>query len=100
MDGTSSVAASNFFGVYQSGDINNPRDAILAAARFLQAHGAPQDMGHALYRYNPSHEYVEAVTLYAQEMQSDVRAFYGYYYWQVYVSTTRGPALLPEGFSN
>ena len=24
MDGTSSVAASNFFGVYQSGDINNP----------------------------------------------------------------------------
>ena len=24
MDGTSSVAASNFFGIYQAGDINNP----------------------------------------------------------------------------
>jgi membrane-bound lytic murein transglycosylase B len=85
---------------YSTGDINNPRDAILAAARFLKAHGGPQDMAHAVYRYNPSHEYVEAVVLYAQQMQSDVRAFYGYYYWQVYVNTTRGPALLPEGFSN
>jgi membrane-bound lytic murein transglycosylase B len=85
---------------YSTGDINSTHDAIVAAARYLKAHGGPQDMAHALYRYNPSHEYVEAVTLYAQQMQSDVRAFYGYYYWQVYVSTTRGPALLPEGFSN
>jgi len=85
---------------YSTGDINNPRDAILAAARYLTAHGGPQDMAHALYRYDPSREYVNAVTLYAQQMQSDVRAFYGYYYWQVYVNTTRGPALLPEGFVN
>jgi hypothetical protein len=85
---------------YSTGDINSPHDAIVAAARYLKVHGGPQDMAHALYRYDPSHEYVEAVTLYAQQMQADVRAFYGYYYWQVYVNTTRGPALLPEGFSN
>ena len=85
---------------YSSGDINNPRDAILAAGRFLMVHGGPQDMPRALYRYNPSNEYVNAVTLYAQQMQADVRAFYAYYHWQVYVSTTSGLALLPEGFSN
>ena len=33
------------------GDINNPRDAILAAARLLRANGAPEDMAAALYRY-------------------------------------------------
>jgi hypothetical protein len=85
---------------YSTGDINNPRDATLAAARFLKAHGGPQDIAHAVYRYNPSHEYVNAVMLYAQQMLSDVRAFYGYYYWQIYVNTTRGLALLPEGFVN
>lgn len=85
---------------YGRGDVNNPRDAILAAGRYLQVHGAPQNMTHAIYAYNPSMLYVRAVQLYAQEMFANARTFYAYYNWQVYVPTNNGDVLLPEGFSN
>jgi hypothetical protein len=83
---------------YGQGDINDNRDAILAAARLLSANGAPDDMNRALYRYNNSIRYVDAVQSYAQLMLSDERAFFGYYQWQVYYSTTSGSLLLPEGY--
>lgn len=83
---------------YGQGDINDNRDAILAAARLLQANGAPGDMNRALYRYNNSIRYVDAVQSYAQLMLADERAFLGYYQWQVYYSTTSGTFLLPEGY--
>ena len=50
----------------EGGDINDPRDAILAAARLLRANGAPGDMGRAVWHYNPSSSYVGAVTRYAK----------------------------------
>ncbi|TMD82618.1 MAG: lytic transglycosylase domain-containing protein [Chloroflexi bacterium] len=84
---------------YGRGDVNNPRDAILAAGRYLHAHGAPQNMTGAIYAYNPSWLYVRAVQLYARQMFDDAHAFLGYYNWQVYVQTTRGEVLLPEGFT-
>lgn len=84
----------------QGGDVNNPADAIPAAARYLLKHGAPGDMQGALYAYDPTDLYVAAVSAYAQEMQSSMNALYGYYYWPVTVSLTDGYALLPEGFSN
>ena len=65
---------------YGQGDINNNRDAILAAARLLQAGGAPGDMRRALRRYNNSNSYVNAVDSYAQLMLADERAFLGYYH--------------------
>ena len=83
---------------YGQGDINDNRDAILAAARLLQASGGPADMSRALLRYNNSNRYVEAVESYAQLMLSDERAFLGYYGWQVYYPTTDGTFLLPEGY--
>lgn len=83
---------------YGQGDINDNRDAILAAARLLQANGGPSDMSSALFRYNNSDRYVEAVESYAQLMLSDERAFLGYYGWQVYSATTAGTFLLPEGY--
>jgi soluble lytic murein transglycosylase-like protein len=85
---------------YGRGDVNNPHDAILAAGRYLKAHGAPQNMMRAIYAYNPSMLYVRAVQLYAQQMFANERVFLGYYNWQVYVQTTGGAVLLPEGFSN
>jgi transglycosylase-like protein with SLT domain len=85
---------------YGRGDVNNPHDAILAAGRYLQAHGAPQDMTRAIYAYNPSMLYVRAVQLYAQEMFDNARTFLAYYNWQVYVPTPAGNTLLPVGFSN
>jgi len=84
---------------YGMGDINSPHDAILAAGRYLRAHGAPQAMDRALYSYNPADLYVDAVKLYAALITTDPHTFYAYYGWQVEVATSAGDVLLPEGFS-
>jgi hypothetical protein len=86
--------------IYGRGDVNNPHDAILAAARYLRAAGAPADMRRALYAYNPSQLYVRIITNYAEQMLANERAFLGYYYWQVHIETNKGDVLLEEGFSN
>jgi soluble lytic murein transglycosylase-like protein len=82
----------------EGGDINDPRDAILAAGRYLQRNGAPGDMAKALWNYNHSDRYVRAVTLYAQQMEADPRAYLAYHAWQVYYIMTRGDVLLEEGY--
>ena len=84
---------------YGNGDVNNPHDAILAAGRYLQAHGGPSNMTRAIYAYNPSMLYVRAVQLYAQQMFANERTFLAYYNWEVYVQTKSGEVLLPEGFT-
>jgi membrane-bound lytic murein transglycosylase B len=66
------------------GDISDPRDAILGAANYLNANGAPGDEARALYRYNPSSLYVTAVSRYARRIRADWRAFYAYYAWATY----------------
>ncbi len=83
---------------YGRGDIENARDSILAAGRYLAAHGAPGDMDRALFAYNRSRLYVRAVQLYASVMREDERAWRGYFHWQVYYRTTRGDALLEVGY--
>jgi hypothetical protein len=83
---------------YGEGDINNPRDAIRAAARYLRAGGAPNNMARALYSYNPSQRYVQAVGAYAQVMLRYPNAYRGYYHWQVYYLTTTGDKMLPVGY--
>ena len=55
------------------GDIQNPKDAIFAAARLLKHNGAPGNMDNALFNYNRSPHYVAAVTAYAQVMAGDER---------------------------
>jgi hypothetical protein len=72
------------------GDIHDPRDAIMGAANYLHANGAPDDYRRALYRYNPSSLYVSAVLNHARRMAHDKRAFYEYYAWQVFVRTRHG----------
>ena len=72
------------------GDIHDPRDAILGAANYLRASGAPGDLRRALYAYNHSELYVDAVLAYAQVMRRDIRAFYGFHAWQVFVRTPNG----------
>jgi hypothetical protein len=86
--------------IYGRGDIYSTRDSIMAAARFLKAHGftRPGGRAEALYRYNNSSAYVRGVTLVAKLMQDRPRAFHGYYHWQVYYLTRFGSILLPEGF--
>jgi hypothetical protein len=84
---------------YGEGDINNARDAILAAGRYLRATGAPRDIERAIWWYNHDHEYVDAVMKYAEVMRDNPSAFRGYYGWQVYFVTAYGTVLLPVGWS-
>ena len=72
------------------GDLHDPRDAILGAANYLSASGAPADYRRALYAYNPSSAYVAAVLAYARQMMKDPLVFYEYYNWQVFVATPTG----------
>ncbi len=72
------------------GDIHDPHDAILGAANYLHANGAPRNVRGALYHYNPVDAYVEAVTSFARAIRRDPRLYYAMYCWQVYVLTTRG----------
>jgi hypothetical protein len=82
------------------GDVNDPADAIMAAARYLAHDGGARagGMDDALYRYNNSRHYVRGVTLLAQVMERRPRAFYGYYHWDVYYLTSRGDVRLPVGY--
>jgi hypothetical protein len=72
------------------GDVRDPRDAILGAANYLHANGAPGDYRGALYHYNPSSLYVDAVLTYADRIHRDSRNFFAYYAWQVFVRTPDG----------
>jgi hypothetical protein len=72
------------------GDIDEPGDAILAAANYLRRSGAPQDLDGALFAYNHSTAYVRAIRRFAKRMHADERAFLTYYAWQVFVRTPSG----------
>jgi hypothetical protein len=74
----------------RGGDIDDPRDAIMGAANYLHASGAPRNYRRALYAYNPSRLYVEAVLRYARRMRRDPRTYYTLHSWQVFVRTPSG----------
>jgi len=84
------------------GDINDPADSILAAARYLAHDGGarPGHLDEALFRYNNSEHYVRGVTLLANVMERRPRAFYGYYHWEIYYLTSRGDIRLPVGYDH
>lgn len=80
------------------GDVNNPRDAILAAGRYLVRRGGPEDMDAALWGYNNSDRYVETVSTYAELLRSDPTAFTGIYNWEIYFWSAAGDVWLPVGY--
>jgi soluble lytic murein transglycosylase-like protein len=63
------------------GDVNNPRDAIDAAARYLFLSGARRNMDNALYAYNHDWDYVRAVNYYADAIRADPSWLERLYYW-------------------
>ena len=75
---------------YGRGSVRNPRQAILGAARFLRAAGAPSDERGALRRYNPSAAYVDAVERLAGRIRRDPRAFLVFYARRLIVRTPAG----------
>ncbi|HET6173407.1 MAG TPA: lytic transglycosylase domain-containing protein [Gaiellales bacterium] len=72
------------------GNVHDPRDAILGAANYLAASHGSTNERDALYHYNPSRLYVDAVIRYANRMSRDPRAFFRYYSWSVYIRTRNG----------
>ncbi len=66
---------------YGSGSVMNPGDAINAAARYLNANGAPGQMAQAIYAYNPTWDYVEGVSRYAAVIRRDPSWYQRLYYW-------------------
>lgn len=72
------------------GDIDDPHDAVMGAANYLRASGAPGDYRRALFAYNRSRLYVDAVLRYARRMRRDRRAFYILHSWQVFVRSPSG----------
>jgi hypothetical protein len=68
----------------QGGNIMDPHDAILAAARLLVANGAPYDMRNAIYHYNLSFDYVDSVEFFARAFRADPTWLDHMYYWNTY----------------
>jgi soluble lytic murein transglycosylase-like protein len=65
----------------RGGNIQDPHDAIIAAANLLRHNGAPRSYARALHAYNPSGLYVDAVTRYAQVIARDPYGLYFLYSW-------------------
>ncbi len=80
------------------GDINDPHEAIGAAARYLVRRGGPADMDRALFGYNNHDNYVRAVTTYAELMAENELAFFGYHGWEIFFLSERGDLWLPVGY--
>ena len=81
------------------GNVTDPRDAIFGAARYLADRGfRRRDVDAALYAYNPTVHYANAVKAIASVLVSDPGSFAGYYRWDVYYPTSSGVLLLPRGF--
>jgi membrane-bound lytic murein transglycosylase B len=83
----------------EGGDINNPRDAIMGAARYLAHNGGGRgDIDNALWNYNHSHRYVRGVKHYASVMAQDPNTFRAYHQWEIVYLSTMGDVWLPVGF--
>jgi membrane-bound lytic murein transglycosylase B len=72
------------------GDVHDAHDAILGAANYLHASGAPRKISRALHAYNPSQSYVDAVLRYARTLRTDRTMFFELYNWQVFLKTPHG----------
>jgi soluble lytic murein transglycosylase-like protein len=72
------------------GNVHDAHDAILGAANYLHASGAPRNLRRALRAYNPSPLYVDAVLRYARRIRADRTMFYELYNWQVFLKTPSG----------
>ena len=81
-----------------AGSIDEPADAIAAAARYLVRRGGPENMPQAIWGYNNSWNYVRAVQTYAALMREDPRRFHQFHQWQIHYASPDGDLWLPEGY--
>ena len=81
-----------------AGSIDEPADAIAAAARYLVRRGGPENLPQAIWGYNNSWNYVRAVQTYAALMREDPRRFHQFHQWQIHYASPDGDLWLPEGY--
>ncbi len=81
-----------------TGSIDDPRDAIAAAARYLVRRGGPDNMAKALRGYNNSAAYVDTVTTYARLFAADPAAFRAARSWEIHYVSAAGDLWLPVGY--
>jgi membrane-bound lytic murein transglycosylase B len=72
------------------GDIRDPHDAILGAANYLRASGGRSNLRRALFAYNHSSLYVDAVLLLARRIWASERSYVTLWSWQVFQRTRQG----------
>ena len=68
----------------QGGNIHDPHDSILAAARYLVHNGAPYNMRNAIFQYNHDYDYVDSVESFARAYRADPGWLDRMYYWNTY----------------
>jgi len=85
---------------YGRGDIYQPRAAIMAAARLLAADGGAHAIGPALYAYNHSPNYVDAVLRFAARLRAEPGALLSYYRHQILYRLRGGWVWLPPGYGS
>jgi membrane-bound lytic murein transglycosylase B len=76
------------------GNVHKDRDAIMGAANYLRASGAPRHIRRALFAYNHSSAYVDSILRYTQLIERDARNLYVFYSWQLFVRTEKGDVRL------
>lgn len=81
------------------GDVESPTDAIAGAAHYLAKMGWAKDPRKALWHYNHSEHYVDAILDFAAFLDSDPRRYRGLWGWQVYYRTVKGSIWLSEGYA-
>jgi soluble lytic murein transglycosylase-like protein len=72
------------------GDIHDPHDAVLGAANYLRASGAPRNLRGALFAYDHSPLYVDAILAYARVIGRNPHAYREFHAWHVFVRTPSG----------
>lgn len=80
------------------GDPAVDRDAIIGAGEYLKQRGAGTDIDRALFGYNNSDRYVQAVRAYASVMERDALAYRGYHAFEVYFLSSAGLIRMPSGY--
>ncbi len=72
------------------GDIHDPRDAIDGAANYLRASGGRSNLRRALFAYNHSGLYVDAVLRLSRRIRATERGYVTLWCWQVFQRTPEG----------
>ena len=67
------------------------RETRSSAPPTISARRAPHATCARLSAYNRSYRYVDAVAAFAAQIRRDIRIFFAYHAWQVFIKTPAGP---------